>query len=310
MKKIFVSFIFLVFLGLLASPVNAQLLQSADMQAEQSTGSYAPMDMSYAGFNSIGMIQKAWLDPLQHMGEGQIKPAYSRYYWSPDLVLPIRVREGMVTLMNFPKWELIEDVYIGDDGSFDAQIAGPNAILLFPKRGSSVGVDSNFIAFGRSGNRYVFYVRSEAVNTEKLTNSVIDIAVLSPPDSKNIGADGYATPAKYEASATSKGGAKSVALKSNMQEGWLKEIPVDPENFRFDVEIYAPNPDDYVIAPERVWRDDIFTYIDLGERAKSMNQRPIVNLIIEGSESPVGFRAKGPNGRLIVVEAIGDMVLP
>ena len=37
-----------------------------------------------------------------------------------------------------------------------------------------------------------------------------------------------------------------------MQEGWLKEIPVDPENFRFDVEIYAPNPDDYVIAPERV----------------------------------------------------------
>ncbi len=295
-------------------PANAQLVESANMQADQSMGTYAPMDMSYAGFNSIGMVQKAWLDPLQHMGEGQIKPAYSRYYWSPDLVLPIRVREGMVTLMNFPKWELVEDIYIGDDGSFDAQIAGPNAILLFPKRGAAVGVDSNLIAFGRSGNRYVFYIRSEGVNTEKLTNSVIDIAVLTPPSASNIGADGYAKPAKYNASESSsslssRGGASSVALKSNMQEGWMKDIPVDPEKFKFDMEIYAPNPDDYIIAPERVWRDDIFTYIDLGEKAASMNQRPIVNLIIESSESPVGFRARGPNGRLIVVEAIGDMVL-
>ena len=64
-----------------------------------------------------------------------------------------------------------------------------------------------------------------------------------------------------------------------------------------------------VIAPERVWRDDIFTYIDLGEKALNMTQLPIVTLIVERIEVPVGFRTKGPNNRLIIVEGIGDMVL-
>ena len=64
-----------------------------------------------------------------------------------------------------------------------------------------------------------------------------------------------------------------------------------------------------VIAPERVWRDDIFTYIDLGNKAINMNQRPIVTLINEKVETPVGFRTKGPNNRLIVVEAVGDLVM-
>ena len=41
----------------------------------------------------------------------------------------------------------------------------------------------------------------------------------------------------------------------------------------------------------------------------TMTQRPIVTLIVERIEVPVGFRAKGPNNRLIVVEGIGDMVM-
>ncbi|MBR1840930.1 MAG: TrbG/VirB9 family P-type conjugative transfer protein [Alphaproteobacteria bacterium] len=94
-----------------------------------------------------------------------------------------------------------------------------------------------------------------------------------------------------------------------LKEDWLKSIPMDPTKFRFDIEIYVPNPDDVVIAPERVWHDDIFTYIDLGEKALNMVQRPIVTLIVERVETPVGFRTKGPNNRLIIVEGIGDMVL-
>ena len=78
---------------------------------------------------------------------------------------------------------------------------------------------------------------------------------------------------------------------------------------RFDIEVYVPNPDDVVIAPERVWRDDIFTYIDFGEKALNMVQRPIVTLIVERVETPVGFRTAGPNNRLIIVEGVGDMVL-
>ena len=118
---------------------------SLDQNADQSQGQYMPMNMGYAGFSSLGMTQAAWLDPMQNLGEGQTRPAYSKYYWSPDLVLPIRLREGMMTLVNFPEWELIEDMYIGDNATFDGQISGPNTILLYPRKGTSVVVGINII---------------------------------------------------------------------------------------------------------------------------------------------------------------------
>lgn len=287
---------------------------SLDQNADQSQGMYMPMNMNYAGFNSLGMTQSAWLDPLQNLGEGQSKPAYSKYYWSPDLILPIRVREGMVTLLNFPSWELIEDIYLGDSSSFDGQISGPNTVLLYPKKGANVGVDTNIIIFGRSGNKYVFYLKSEGVNTERLTNSIIDIEVIDGAGGgKRAGVSGgLGGHSGVNASSFQGGNNKSVDslfTKSFQRSDWIKSIPLDASKFRFDIEVYIPNPEDVVIAPERVWRDDIFTYIDLGEKSLTMTQRPIVTLIVERIEVPVGFRTKGPNNRLIIVEGIGDMVL-
>lgn len=298
-----------------AGMVWAQAAPQMDASADESTGQYAPMNMGYAGFNSLGMSQSAWLDPLQNLGEGQSRPAYSKYYWSPDLVLPIRLREGMMTLINFPSWEMVEDVFIGDNATFDGQISGPNTVLLYPRKGANVGVDTNIIVFGRSGNRYVFYAKSEGINTERLTNSIIDIEVI---DGK--GASGKASSIGSPGSGGLRGGGVaggSSGAKSTdatytrrfQNEDWLKEIPLDPSKFRFDVEVYVPNPDDVVIAPERVWRDDIFTYIDFGNKALNMNQRPIATLIIERLEVPVGFRTKGPNNRLMIIEGIGDIVL-
>lgn len=291
---------------------------SLDQNADQSQGQYMPMNMGYAGFNSLGMVQSAWLDPLQNLGEGQSKPAYSRYYWSPDLVLPIRLREGMMTLVNFPDWEMVEDMFIGDNATFDGQISGPNTILLYPRKGANVGVDTNIIIFGRSGNRYVFYVKSEGVNTERLTNSIIDVDVIDgPAGSRGAGVSGSRSNGGgggMNASSYKRGGGNPKSVDSNFtkrfnRNDWIKEIPLDPTKFRFDIEVYVPNPEDVVIAPERVWRDDIFTYIDLGEKALNMTQRPIVTLIVERIEVPVGFRTKGPNNRLIIVEGIGDMVM-
>lgn len=299
-----------------AEAFAADLLEntdSLDQYADQSQGNYQPMNLNYAGFNSIGMIQSAWQDPLQNLGEGQTKPAYSKYYWTPDLVLPIRVREGMITLVNFPEWEWVESIAFGDTGSFDGSISEPNTVMLYPRSGSQVGVDSNVVINGRSGNKYVFYIKSEAVNTERLTNSIIDIDV--------VGGNGSSGGSPSSSSGVLKGGsAPASAFRDNktvdatytrrfLKEDWLKSLPIDPAKFRFDIEIYVPNPDDVVIAPERVWRDDIFTYIDLGEKALNMTQRPIVTLIVERVETPVGFRTKGPNNRLIIVEGIGDMVM-
>lgn len=304
-KIMFLGFVLLSVIKEVSAEVT---MNNLDQNADQSQGMYTPMNMDYAGFSSLGMTQAAWLDPLQNLGEGQTRPAYSKYYWSPDLVLPIRLREGMMTLVNFPDWELIEDMYIGDSATFDGQITGPNTVLLYPRKGASVGVDTNVILFGRSGNRYVFYVKSEGVNTERLTNSIIDIEVLEN------GGNGFGGNKAYiggnsGGNSGGRGASSSKYLKRNQKNNWIEEIPVDPSKFRFDIEIYVPNPDDVVIAPERVWRDDIFTYIDLGAKALNMTQRPIVTMIVERSEVPVGFRTKGPNNRLIIVEGIGDMVL-
>lgn len=297
---------------LLAGQVYAQAtMNSMDQNAEQSQGQYQPMDMSYAGFNSLGMMQSAWLDPLQNLGEGQSKPAYSKYYWSPDLVLPLRLREGMITLVNFPEWEMIEEIFIGDNSTFAGEISGPNTLLLYPNAGANVGVDTNIIVFGRSGNRYVFYVRSEGVNTERLTNAIVDIEVIGAEGNggkgMNAGSGGRVNASKYYGAGGKS--ADSTFTKRNQKNNWVESIPLDPTKFRFDIEVYVPNPEDVIIAPERVWRDDIFTYIDLGAKSLNMAQRPIVTLIVERMEVPVGFRTKGPNNRLIIVEAIGDMVL-
>ena len=316
-SKILTMVISTLGLGALGSSAFAQVDQQImDASAEQAQGNYQPMNLGYAGFNSLGMTQAAWLDPLQNLGEGQSKPAYSRYYWSPDLVLPIRVREGMITLVNFPEWEMIEDIFIGDNATFDGQISGPNALMLYPRKGANVGVDTNVIVFGRSGNRYVFYVKSEAVNTERLTNSIIDIDVIGGENgvggagAANFGSGSGGVLGAHTGGTVSGGKSIDANYTRRFQKSdWLKSIPLDPSKFRFDLEVYVPNPDDVVIAPERVWRDDIFTYIDLGKKALNMMQRPVVSMIVERVEVPVGFRTKGPDNRLIIVEGVGDLVL-
>ena len=306
-KKWLMAFLIALFsVSVANAQVNKQIM---DASADQSQGNYTPMNLDYAGFNSLGMTQAAWLDPLQNLGEGQTRPAYSKYYWTPDLVLPVRVREGMLTMINFPEWELLEAVALGDESTFTYQIAAPNTLLLYPRPGAQIGVDTNAIVFGRSGNRYVFYLKSETVNTERLTNAIIDIEVVG---GNNLDEEGSGQPFVGSNKSGVKGGtgSKSSGYTRRFQKSdWIQSIPVDPSEFKFDLEVYVPNPDDVVIAPERVWRDNIFTYIDLGKKALNMVQRPVVSMIVERVEVPVGFRSKGPDNRLIVVEGIGDMVL-
>jgi len=316
------------------SMANAQQVAPGDVSGalmtdamNQTAGSFDTMNLNY--ISSLGMQQKAWNDPMQHMGEGQSKPGYSRYIWSPDVVLPVRLREGMMTLINLPTWELIEKVHIGSPESFGGEIAAPNSLLLYADP-TYLGVDSNLIIFGRSGNRYVFYLRSETYNTDRITNAVVDVTVgpkytpvsaggtsdisggaslnMGSMASRSSGAPGWAG-----SGSLTPGGSQSpnVGLNTatNGPKDWLNSIPVDPEKFRFDIDVFIPNPEDIELAPERVWRDEIFTYIDFGKKALTMTQRPIVNLIVQDSEVPVGSRTKGPHSRLLVVEGVGDMVL-
>ncbi len=322
MKKIFyitAAFCFMSGVALAQSggSIDPTTMDKIDSMIEQSSGSYPPLDVNF--MTSRGMLQKAWSDPMKNMGEGQTSPGYSRYSWSSEKVFPVRLRESMATLINFPSWEVIDSIWIGDTSSFVGEFPSPNSLLLFTQPGM-IGVDSNLIVFGRSGNRYAFYLRSEGYNTDRITNAVVDVIVPNTPSGNGAtggvsgntpgwvsGMRGSGVNPGIPGNSMNPSAALNVA--SNAPKNWLEGIPTNPEKFRFDIEIYLPNPNDIDIAPERVWHDEIFTYIDFGPKALAMLERPIVNLIIQGSEVPVGFRTRGPNGRLIVVEAVGDMVL-
>ncbi|MCP4395154.1 MAG: TrbG/VirB9 family P-type conjugative transfer protein [Alphaproteobacteria bacterium] len=287
-----------------AQVVNTPATAQIDQMEAQSRGEFAELNIDYA--RPLGLQQNAWVNPLKHMGEGQTKPAYSRYYWKPDVVLPIRLREGMVTLINFPEWELVENVFIGDEVTFDGQIVASNALLVYPKQ---PGADTNMVVFSRSGNRYVFYMRSETYNAERITNSIIDIEVVGAKDGKGRSSSAGASGKGSKGGASPLTPVAETATSMIAGDDWLDTVSVNPTKFRFDLDVFVPYPEDSVVAPERVWRDDVFTYIDLGQKALSMHQRPVVSLLVEGTESPVGFRTEGPYGRMIVVEAIGDLVL-
>ncbi|MCL2672786.1 MAG: TrbG/VirB9 family P-type conjugative transfer protein [Alphaproteobacteria bacterium] len=278
----------------------------AEISREQTGGAYSVMDMEHVG--SLGMMQRAWNDPMRNLGEGQSRPGYSRYWWRPDTVLPIRLREGMMTLINFPAWELIENVWIGAQDAFYGEVPTANSLLLYPAAGV-VGVDSNMVVFGRSGNRYAFYLRSETYNTERITNTVVDVMASAPAGSGGGGRGGSGVLGNFMGGGNSGRNSGGPHLNRDKGPDWMETVPVNPEAFRFDLDILIPNPEDVDIAPERVWRDEIFTYIDFGERALSMNNRPVVSLLQQESETPVGFRTRGKHGRMMIVEAVGDLVL-
>ena len=256
-----------------------------------------------------GAVFSAQSAPTAHMMSGNSKAGYAQLSWSKGTVLPVKLRSGMVTMVTLPNGEQIVDGMFGDDGLFEYKgTEGTNVMYLQPKDGVQGG-DTNLIIHGKSGNQYIFYLRAEPTNSSETTYSQIEVVADGSP-MLSVGAG--AAPA---ATGTMSSIFKKAATTSNTvgvdgeDYGWIKSMKIDPSEFRFDLDIFVPNPDDYVIAPERVWRDRIFTYIDFGDKVISMTQRPVVSLLVEGGESPVGFRTDGQDGRLIIVEAVGDMVL-
>lgn len=254
-------------------------------------------------------IQEAWDNPIANMASGSSKPGYAQLTWSSGNVLPIKLRNGMVTMVNLPEGEVIEDGIVGNDGLFQFDPQKNGRSMFITPEGSNQGADTNLIVTGKSGNKYIFYLRSEPANSSEITYSQVDIVL----DGNTVLPSATKSNAQYSGmnsifkKATT--GGSSVVGVDGEDYGWIKSMKIDPSEFRFDLDIFVPNPDDYVIAPERVWRDRIFTYIDFGDKVIAMTQRPVVSLLVEGGESPVGFRTDGENGRLLIVEAVGDMIL-
>ncbi len=252
----------------------------------------------------------AWDNPDANMAAGSVKPGYAQLAWSKGTVLPIKLRAGMVTMVTLPNGEQISDAQVGDVSLFNVDTTpGSRQMLISPLSGQTG--DTNMIVTGQSGNQYIFYLRAEPYDSGEVTYSQVDIVLDSNASLPGAaGASNTSVGSMGSIFAPKKGASTSSTVGVDGEDyGWIKSMKIDPSEFRFDLDIFVPNPDDYVIAPERVWRDRIFTYIDFGDKVIAMTQRPVVSLLVEGGESPVGFRTDGEDGRLLIVEAVGDMVL-
>lgn len=254
-------------------------------------------------------VQSAWDNPTANMAAGSSKPGYAQLTWAPGSVLPVKLRNGMVTMLTLPNGEQIADVVVGNQGLFSIDATQGTRTMFISPAPENMGSDTNMIVTGKSGNTYVFYLRSEPSNSSEITYSQVDVSIDG--NGALPMASGTAAPAGTGMNSIfkKKSNVSATVGADGEDYGWIKSMKIDPSEFRFDLDIFVPNPDDYVIAPERVWRDRIFTYIDFGDKVIAMTQRPVVSLLVEGGESPVGFRTDGEDGRLLIVEAVGDMIL-
>lgn len=257
-------------------------------------------------FPASAVYQAAWDNPNANMASGSTKPGYANLTWSTGTVLPIKTRAGMATLVTLPNGEKISDIVAGNEALFNIDANPGDQMMYITPADDNNGNDTNMIVTGQSGNKYIFYLRAYPINSSEITYSQVDISAGSGA----VAVNNAAPVSGSMGSIFKKSAAKTSTVGVDGEDyGWIKTMKIDPSEFRFDLDIFVPNPDDYVIAPERVWRDRIFTYIDFGDKVISMTQRPVVSLLVEGGESPVGFRTDGEDGRLLIVEAVGDMVL-
>jgi len=282
--------LFAIAAAMVSTPAYAQNAQSRAQEA----GDYGEVDRGY--LKPLGEIQAAWDNPQNNKASYQESPGYVRYEYVPDRILPLRLREAMTTTIRFPTDETIEDVFVSDPVAFEALIPRSNVVLVRVKQ---PGADGNLVAMGSSGNLYQFYVRGEGSNTKTITDMSVDIMVT-----------GRSRPGIAGAQVNMGGQLRSASASDlKVEADWLRSIGFRPENIVHDLSIYVPQDDSVGVVPERVFRDGQYTYIDYGANADAINEWPTAALVVQGVETPVNVRTAGPNGRMLVVEAIGDITL-
>ncbi len=284
----------------------------------------------------LGLTQRAWDNPMAHLGSGQSAPGLKRVRWTPGATIQINTREGMLTTIEFPPEETVANRLLSDGNSFEAMIAPDHRSVSV--RPVYVGVDANLNVYGASGNIYTFYIRSLPWDAPVLTDVNVPVSVpgmsdASPASSTAgsaggmrgggslagaVGDAGSGSPegtnkaierATYDDDPSARLTLRPRALATQAGKDYAATASTGNGRIRTDLRIMVPRPADAIIAPISAWRDDRFTYLDFGPRATSMNQWPVAAIVVDRVESPVGTRVSGPNRSVMIVEAIGNVTL-
>lgn len=261
----------------------------------QARGEFPTMD---GDIGPSGLIQDAWTTARPESGIYRPK-------WSPARVVKVHLREFITTTIALPAGEEIGEWVIGDETHFGTRPARlPNQQHVWVKK---PGADSNLNIISTSGTIYSFYLRGETWNSRNIGYQVVEIDPVVP---------GFSTPAPQRGSigqgpeprfSDASGPYVEASLKTGVSAGgdsgeWLHENPYDPAKIRLD-RIMRGDPE---IAPQAVFRDDRFTYLDFNNVAGQ--PWPAAWAVYDRVDQPVNTR-KSQDGRFLIVETIQPITL-
>jgi type IV secretory pathway VirB9-like protein len=223
-----------------------------------------------------------------------------------------------------PPWEEIEEYYLGDNRFFEVRTGERRRNVLLIRPVAAVETDTSLTVTGRARSNsapawYTFYLRSEPVESPRITDITVFVTADGPDDgvrsvapaswSHAGAADLARTMAETEVAVRRPGAVGEGGVPRPDEDDpaeWLREIPFDPAKWVFDdYRVLAETDDAVSIAPVRVWHDGVFTYLDFGKDRADVIQRPVVMRVVDEVDNPVNTRTVGEQGEILVVESVG-----
>jgi ComB9 competence protein len=281
-----------------ARAVADSVLKQAEEHAE---GNFATMNRAAVG----GQVQEAWDDT----GDGA---GVFRYDLCETCTYRVRLREHMVTVIEFPEGEVIERADVGDGGSFDVNPRGLRRLAIKPL---GFGVDSNLMVYGMSGTVYPIYLRAESFNSANVPDLYVQIigqvaiTDMEVTGIKNVkpGATSSTgiTPLILDPAADAVTDLETPAPDRKAGD-FVQEAPFNPDALRGwgDYKLWAGGRDGEALRPETVFRDDHFTYIQFGDRWADI-ELPTAYVVVDDVDELVNTRVQG---RTFIVESTRPLI--
>ncbi len=283
-----------------------------DQAKAQINGQFPPMERQFTG----GLIQEAWNDH-EDQNAGIARLSYCR-----DCTYKVRLREFMVTAIQLPAYEVITNIDIGDHQAFDVQQRTPHIVAIKPR---GFGMDSNLVIYTQHSqqpnqtNIYPFYLRAEAQNSQNITDLVVKIGnagvtasmvpTLPIPNPQPSQVTPSILNAPSEVSPEIRQETIDAALAelspASEPQDYIETVPFDPSKLHgFDDYTLWGNEGGEAMRPERIFRDNRFTYVQFGTRWDKI-ELTTAYVVIDEIDELVNSRV---TGRTFIIESINPLI--
>ena len=302
--------------------IAALAVIAATGAAAQQNGSIIPSRLPLSSLD-LDMTQDAWTRPEPAKHRDQSTPGYKVLPHSWDTIHRVRIRVATTVSIRLDPGESIRTFLLADTAIIEATAVPPNGMEL---RALQAGADTSLSIYTTSGRLYKLYIATVPHDADTTTDFIVDIPIVQPravPPPHSAAGPHTRDPDPAPSPLQTVGNAmpETTFLQSTETPalpapgstgifGNLESKGADIAALRYDLTAFANTETaKHAIGPQRVFRDNRWTYIDFGPRAARMEQWPAATLLTAGTESPVATDVAGPDRRILIVKAIGSIVL-